>query len=223
MGQEEMSRTDKDRPYWVKENDEGFLTDHNHLLCGKEVYKRAYRRDEDGNFIYERRTHKRIEFNWASAEKRGVTYEQAIAGYTKPLRRFQYASDLSLAEMQANNPTYGYLFREREVDLGMYATYDMVLDFVYPDECTAGQKYEKGSYRFRSIKIPCTPMLGGSYNRYSYADGPRKDDRRIYNSGRRAYTRDVLRDYAKKWNSEIEIEETEYITERHRHGISWWY
>lgn len=52
-----MSRTDKDRPYWVLMNDEG-VVEHDHRGCdrwGRKTRTRygAYLRDEDGNYITE--------------------------------------------------------------------------------------------------------------------------------------------------------------------------
>lgn len=52
-----MSRTDKDRPYWVLMNDEG-VVEHDHRGCdhwGRKTRTRygAYIRDEDGNIVME--------------------------------------------------------------------------------------------------------------------------------------------------------------------------
>ncbi len=48
-----MSRTDKDRPYWVKTQDEG-VPHHDHTRLGAPIYHINYLTDEDDNKVMER-------------------------------------------------------------------------------------------------------------------------------------------------------------------------
>lgn len=208
----------------MRANDEGNLTDHDHLKCGKEVYKRVYILDENGDYVYERRTIKRIEFNYTRAWYDGVSYQTAIEGYTKPegVYRSRWASveNYTIDDMRTNNPQYGYLWREREVDLGMFAKYKLVVDYVYRDECTEGEKISKRNSDYRRIDLPCTPSLNAEYSRYH--ERVTKDDRALYNGEQRSSSRDELRSYVKEWNSGEEVEEDIRLTHQHRHNMGWW-
>jgi hypothetical protein len=194
-----MSRTKKDQPYWVRENNEGTLTSHDHLKCGKTVYKRKYIRDEDGNLVYERNIYIRSGFNWMKS----------------------YENNVSYSEYRAHPEKYADYWFEEEVDLGWKVKYEMVEDFTYSTECTAGQKIDKKNHQRLRIDIPCTPMLPPEMRRYH--ESAYKIDRRHYNGGQRAGARDMLRGFTKEYNASGDFDDSDVNTAQHRHSISWWY
>ena len=220
-----MSRTHKDRPLWVRENDKGNPTYHDHLKFGKVVYQREYVLDDDGDYIYEEQIITRLQFRVERAEKEGIDFWDARSAYVSPNnvnRRWRqgFSDTMSMRELEIGNPQYSHLWEEQEVSLGWFTKTVMVEKFTYKDECTAGEKVKGGYHQNHTPELPCTPMLPRGYN--IYRERCTKDDRNDYYSGQRMTIRDTLREYRKLWNSGNEIDEEVDLGKQHRHEGSWW-
>jgi hypothetical protein len=93
-----MSRTDKDRPYWVKQNDETLLRyiDHDHLNLGRTYYRDRIVRDENGKPVTRTVMRERRIFSWEryfSNRNGGYTVEtyEAIEVVRERVENFTYA------------------------------------------------------------------------------------------------------------------------------------
>jgi len=194
-----MSRTRKDRPYWVREND-STLTNHKHLLCGKTVYKRQYLVSEEGEPLYYHNKGTKIGFDWSKGYENGVTELQA----------------------RIHRELYKEYWVEVEYDWGWFPAFELVVDFVYPDECTAGQKHTKESQRFRNGTLPCTPEMPPEESRHRHGFST-QEDRAILSGSSRRKSRDTLIGYAKEYNANGDVDDSDMDVSQHRHSMSWWW
>lgn len=77
-----MSRTLKDRPYWVKNNDPKIRREASHG-CGTPARHREFLVDDEGQPVYKTRTFVEQEFRSGAAKNEGVTEAEAEANYPK--------------------------------------------------------------------------------------------------------------------------------------------
>jgi hypothetical protein len=176
-----MSRTDKDRPLWVKRNDPTLLryTDHNHLILGKVFYKKVYLRDNNGNLLTEEKTATREVFRWGAAYKAGFYDEHNLI-----------QNDVFVeAEYE---PRFKHLWREEEYTYLDYVSI-RVPRVTYADHCTEGEPLESG----KDTK-PCTPELTIEGLRQGWVD---TDARQMYHGSERRRKRDALKRYTKEANT----------------------
>lgn len=191
-----MSRTKKDQPYWVRENNEGTRTDHDHLSLGKTVY--GYKRvlDEHGEPVMETKTRKRTTFE--------------MKPYVKGRTEDGWAR-------------WGYEYTALEVE-EEYQTYktERYVRFVYRDYCTAGEKVPKGKHTWRHSNndMPCTPDLPDSKKFYRWNQHAPKSYRKLRMGSKRREARDILTGYTKEYNSEREFDDSGAPVTASRR--SWW-
>ena len=215
-----MSRTDKDRPYWVIMNDRtlGTVEHHNHDLP----------RYGGGRFLVDKRGEYTLvqddEPQWFLRYKNGtpgMTPEQDKAyrypyGYRPYLSRFydpQPSGTLSLCE-----PVLRWYYEKPQHPEWVGRTYKEVSD---PSECDLGPY---PSDRWKSHRYQCTvePYSHNKPYRRWYAPG--KDFRRIENGKDRTRKRAGMRNFVKEYNTHGEVEDT-WQDFQHRHapvGGGWW-
>jgi hypothetical protein len=193
-----MSRTKKDRPYWVQTNDSQY-TDHDHTHLGETRYKHVYDLDEHGNKIPETQYHYTrastvVHYSWYS-EKVIAAAKEAVANGDP---------DAWIA-----TSSYEGFKSHREVD------------YVIPDYCTEGAKLQHG--RWNGERPPCTPEIikydaqwtrGGGYS-----STIRKSYRDLDNGHNRRMTRDGLRTIVNEYNSGEEPDNFEQTFKADK----WWW
>lgn len=193
-----MSRTDKDRPYWVKCNDETLLryTDHDHINLGRTYYRSVPVRDADNRIVYETVETIRSVFRYAAAFNEGVN-ERIVDEY-------QFNT--------GDYKKYAHLYRDEVF------TYDRIMMrrvpiLTHKDYCTEGEPRSKNG---RS-ENPCTPHLV-----VHHYDKPTKGQRDEYNSHHRAKTRDALKALTKqaRWT---EIDEDAVPEANLLEKNKWWW
>lgn len=104
-----MSRTDKDRPYWVKVQDEGVIEHCHH--SGRydrrqhRIVKRVY--DDEGNPVMEDREVKLTAKRVIETQPR-IKYATYTAQYSHPVRNLQgaYVTEYQATSAKRANPTY---------------------------------------------------------------------------------------------------------------------
>jgi hypothetical protein len=173
-----MSKTDSTRPYWVKLNQDGTLTDHDHTRFGEVVKKRIYRYQENGTPIYETGKY------FMSANN--VLAENAWRRVGVPGRiwrsEVEFFYDLSENEFsrkftepiirQAHKLVDQGRGGEAIIHVGDYRhrVYDEVVLFTVADYCTEGEKIDCREHSWRG-PLPCTPDL--PHRRYgTYWENP---------------------------------------------------
>jgi hypothetical protein len=171
-----MSRTKKDRPYWVRANDktEAREESHNHLNLGKARYKRIPVLDENDEPIMEERITTYNAFREHKAWREGVTYEEAIADMDK----------------------WGWLWKEQEIARYTTVKTVQVVDYVIADHCTINEPCVRsgGHYNFQ---VPCSHHL--AHQKWYPVH---KNERKAYNNKQRTYSRNTLKNVIKEINSE---------------------
>lgn len=121
-----MSRTFKDRPYWVKTNDPKNLeviTYHHHVHFGRPLWKTVPVRDAEGNLVTTEETVKHYHTGEPYIVTRGV-YENRLVGYTSK-------------ECDAHEPEDGTHYSESLRNCGHY------LRLLNPGRRTRDDKTEK--------------------------------------------------------------------------------
>lgn len=208
-----MSRTYKDRPYWVQVNDSP-RTDHNHLILGRTWYKDVPILDKHGNEIFD-------EAPWGfTATEIMKSYDDrdmlfGWVGRALPYHRFfsfrevhPTVSDRKVTEAR-NLCALGK--GDYFVTCGVYnklrvrkVPYSRVKDY-----CTAGEKYTRNNTLRRSSleELPCTPAdeVPSSYVRWM--SGPKATTRKIVNGKQRRIKRDTLNKVKNAWNSGYDVDD----------------
>lgn len=214
-----MSHTNKDVPYWVRLNREGVHTDHNHLQLGKEQYRRVYKHNEDGSFVY-------------LDEPVMVTASSIIEDGDDWYFRF-IARDHTITTKvrQRALELHGAGRGNELVQIGTerVAQYDLVLSYVVPDHCTEGQKLTSKDNMWGWGEVPCTPQMAPGKRRWVYAWGmssKRQFLRKKHYGKERTEARGTLREATKAANSgyddwEDDFEHIEDLTNQHRHSMDW--
>lgn len=214
-----MSHTDKDLPYWVRLNRFGKYTDHNHLDLGKTRYRRVYKHNEDGSFVY----HDKDVMVSASSiilDESSWYYRLLIGDHTITAKVRQRALEL-----------HGAGRGKELVQIGTerVAQYDLVVSYVVSDHCTEGQKITSKDNCWGWGEVPCTPELPAGKRRWSYArdmSSKRAFLRKKHFSGERTNARNTLREATKAANAgyddwEDDFEHIEVLTNQHRHSMDW--
>lgn len=211
-----MSRTDKDVPYWVRLNNEGTLTDHDHLRFGKEITQYRYVRDENG---------KRI-LNTVATVRTAREIMRTLAwnpyAYTQEIRdEAKRYTTYTLGYWREYNP-------DHQIRVGTRSYYEkgVVVTGHVRDYCTAGVKLEDDTWRWWS-ELPCTPELPAGKRRQSWTRNMSKHKTsfsRMRYSAERANRRDHFISVANHWNNGFEVDdwdENDNLTAQHRHSMAW--
>jgi hypothetical protein len=223
-----MSRTDKDRPYWVIEN-EGTLTDHRHERFGQPITAYTYARDENGKRI------KIIEpmFRPAYAIIMSKNYPHSKYSPAMIAEAEKYTTAPPAVIASKNWNVYLEMRRAYQPDKLIYIgdrTYYKrevkVVGYV-KDYCTEGEKVKDGKYWFHQ-DLPCTPDLPKTApNRQRYTRGlskARSGYSKARNGANRVTARDTLKGAAKAYNAGFEVDdfdERTNLTAQHRHSMTW--
>jgi hypothetical protein len=175
-----MSRTDKDRPYWVMGNDPTYRRTayHNHDLLGKTVYHNAYVKDAKGNYLYEDITRTRL------------MYRSGVPSIIPDREVNRWITEY----LNVNGSLKSSYYEVNEV-VGQRRVTERIVDFVYPDHCTINEPTPSG-YRWKNGQ-PCYYWA----DRHFYYDGPDKDDKRYINGVERTKERLTMRRFLKEVNS----------------------
>lgn len=167
-----MSRTDKDRPYWVLMNDEG-VVEHDHRGCdhwGRKTRIRngPYIRDEDGNIVTETVT----EYMTAEFIERAVprlkSYQMEVT-WPRGMRetmRYTVRTEMMTVTGKSVNPQWAeannLVAQGKGKTMLPYRTYEQrkreVIEYEFNDECDAELPYR----RYRSDlpeAVNCTRSL----------------------------------------------------------------
>jgi hypothetical protein len=166
-----LSRTDKDRPYWVKCNDPLLRrkATHDHIKCGKTVKRRRVLLDENGYPVLDNTPVYKYVPREGAIEKAGLDFWTVyLAGEKK------YPEYFNLVEVPNHGDRYQYeYFTVRE----------------YPDRCTINEPLT-GPHQ--QINRPCNfDAVEGTYPYGSYHYN--KSGRKGLSDQERSYTRDNLR------------------------------
>lgn len=182
-----MSRTDKDRPLWVKRNDPTLLryTDHDHLRIGKTLYKKVYVRDANGNYVTEEVINTRKVFREGAAKKAGFYDDYNMISNNM-------GSHIDYKSLEDYEKSYPYLWREEEYVTVEYVT-KRVPRIVYSDHCTEGEPLKSDH-----DTLPCTPELTVEGLRQGWVDTV---SRQMYHGSERRRKRDALKRYTKEANT----------------------
>lgn len=204
-----MSRTDKDRPWWVVRNDTAHkYTSHDHLHFGQPIYRSRAVRDKDGKRISEEVP------IYKTAHEMVHTWYGGYYGTPEAIKQAKRAIGAARPnEMIDTGITYTKYLTER-VLIGYVA-----------DHCTAGAKLTE-SDRWGFL-LPCTPDWDRTDKWWHHKDGSaRHDFSQMYYRGQRRKTRDDMRRIANAYNSGTDPEEYEDgidpLLNQHHHGV-WWY
>jgi hypothetical protein len=243
-----MSRTLKDRPYWVQLNESKWY-DHDHTHLGEEYYIYKSIKDADGNLIYD-------DTPWGMTADQVIKYvrQEYILSFGSAISRWYvdrsfirmvdmqwyYASfreDLSVPAqtvMDARNlvaqgrgtvyipmGTYKKLRRERK------------LSYTVADHCTEWEAKYTPRHKWHvykdGIDMPCTPSWSGAFEGSGYsqtrdmAKAKRGYSQEVNGHSRRV-ARDTLKGQANAWNSGWDVDdwdEDEHLTPQHRHSMNW--
>lgn len=239
-----MSRTDKDVPYWVRLNNEGTLTDHDHRHLGREITSYRDVLDKDGNQIV-------VEgplYSYADAiigEFEGIRWHYGNTLYTEDGRLLYYNyKTKTLFTTSYGNYREPVIRRARLlhsagrgkefVQVGTYTHIlrEVVVIGYVADRCTAGEKQPRPDWRRRGARplyeeLPCTPELPADNRRLRWTSGMSKHktsfSRQRY-SAERVNLRDQFVGIAKHWNNGFEVDdwdESNNLAAQHRHSMAW--
>jgi len=189
-----MSRTRKDRPYWVIANESNIVS-HNHLLFGKEVLGRSYVKDESGKPILEEVTRTRRVFNYDHAAAVGVSYAHASRNMLK----------------------YYYLFEEEDFVITRPKTV-YVTRFVYQDECTAGDKSKRDNDDLPCYRVPPHRGYRERFHR-DLRDAYYASDR----TAKKSVLSHMAKEWNSGEDVSESEDAVVDITHQHRHGVLWWW
>jgi len=216
MEHNNMSRTDKTRPFWVKVQDHG-IEHHDHSRLGEEVWRTRPIRDENGDFVLEivPKFSRANEYIRKRRENREGTF-----GYWTPS---EYDSDGHRIWMwsvetnvSARKPHEILVEAERAVEQGdpmrfiQTGTYrrrkqERYLAYTIPDHCTIDERFDShGEPNTRRGISPCyleANWRGEDWKQYTCNCSMCRGTDPAYESSRRRNTRDVLRKATKLANS----------------------
>jgi len=238
-----VSRTLKDRPYWVAINDEHYharYIQHNHHKAGLIQRDYDYPRDENGHIIYETRngfnhTHYMLTLNDGSQKlipKKnwevyyGVSTQPARHSTTDlPYRCYQFINSKNrkriqnVIEYKAYGENYEYLAlpSKKYIEVGTYS-----------EECSEDVKLSYNDrYGHRAPGVLCYPTLNwrNHYNEY-YKNRPQPDEKRNHHKTGRSAERDDLTRATKLYNGgEDDMWGDDFekaYTSRQRRHSGWW-
>jgi len=212
-----MSRTDKDRPYWVRLNDDATSTWHDHLHLGEDVYRTRVVRDAQGQPVTEQvpRSMSATDIVKSHFGYFDRNYFLSFGRISEKI--FQLARELHGAGRGDEQIIYGYdtrYVRER------------YLAYTIADHCTEGEPVKAGQQYYWSGSQPCIPEIRG-LTRYDYTwsmSNKKHHFSRARYSHERAVARDTLGGVVRAYNSGYDVEdwdEDTYLTAQHRHSMDW--
>ena len=197
-----MSHTDKDKPYWVRLNQESKYTDHDHTRLGKRYTRRRYLYDEKGQPLY-------VDV---------PEYKQA-----RYIAQYGYLLNCSEALIKRAKELVGAGKGTERLQTGTYRVRDYEdVECFYPDHCTEGEPltHETGTWG-----LPCHPAWPNDRSWWAIGKS-KKDYLRILHGADRTRVRTTLRNMEKGANSwedgwEDDYENVERLTNQYRHEVAW--
>jgi hypothetical protein len=229
-----MSRTRKDRPYWVRLNQDARYTDHNHEAFGRENISYRTVLDKNGAPIT-----KTIEFYTSIYELARYGTTSTITGATQlryyTMRHERPGTDKALWTVDDAKARLAEAFSISDhTALRRQVPYQRIVreerephvTSVMPDYCTEGVKLSGSLPHWR--ELPCTPELGnGDPGYWGYARDM-SNAKKFYSRARygreRASARTALSKTALNWNNGYEVEDWDTdtdLTSQHRHSMNW--
>lgn len=213
-----MSRTDKDRPYWVKLNDTSDVSDHDHTLFGKKVYRSRKVRDDEGNPVM-------VSTPWGYPAR---TILYIISGKPAHIDGAKMAAILIQREVARELVQNGKDWEQVVCGYELRPKYEQYLFGTYADHCTEGEKMTDYAVGRNSQRLlPCTPALTGenigavyTYNKA----GVKKSVSRVVYGNERNTERATLGAAARAWNSGEDIQDWDAdtdLTGQHHHSMKW--
>lgn len=202
-----MSRTFKDRPYWVRANDPmelGRRIKHDHARAGNPIYEWRTVLDEAGEPILEEHESEVTAF-WvlvfpSGSRMRVDTYRETWT-YSNTVMRYQVMKTKKF-----------YSYKEEQVLVGYR-----------PSECTEEISLTNEPWMASKFTHLCTPEIGYGY-RWS-RNRPRKAEKQAYHASARTQEKEALRaalrasqdDLNDMWGDEFE----KARTRQQRHNGRW--
>lgn len=216
-----MSRTRKDRPYWVRCNnvaEEGRYINHNHEAAGKAITKRVRVHDENGDKAFS--VTLSTEFVGYTLElKTGITVEIPAMNLRSYNRGFSITPSYNYGEVYRTTPRY-------ETRSHNYAKYASIEAGTRPVECTEDIPIaHDGFHYYNSATHLCYPELARYVDNSYRHNRPQQSEKRLYHSAARNKEQGVLRKATVLYNSGEEdlwsddVEDA--YTRPHRH-TGWW-
>ncbi len=201
-----MSRTDKDRPYWVRTNDPNSLREehHYHTLFGKAQYAWGFVKDENGELVYEDIFETRI--------IRTSTGEFLPYWYDYGRNTKNSSSDLFSLYNSQGILKFGY--REKTVFIRRQKKRELLIKFVYPNHCTINEENVGGHYW--DNQLTCYRSLTVLNHR-----SLKKDFRRQLHHSERRRTRDLLHKITLEANFFEDFDDS-YVPVESRQHVGWW-
>ena len=214
-----MSRTLKDRPYWVKVNDKSLSRTprHNHEDAGQALYRRLPVKDENGNKVME-----------------AHIIEHAFLGYRAyNMYERRYKLFPTWEEFVAENPdnriyvgrNYYAHYGEKEITRVKHET---VLIGYRPTVCTIDDYIPRVNHYFDNDTISlCEHRIEGWAGGYYYCDHfPNSEERKDYHRKARSNERDAMRKLTKAANAGYDYEDEDLYEDvfnaRKRRHRGWW-
>lgn len=234
-----MSRTDKDRPYWVLMNDEG-VVEHDHRGCdfrGRKHLTRygAYIRDEDGNIVMETVTRYETAEWIDKYAKRTKTYEIEVTWPRTMLDSMRYTAQSKMMTVTGRgvNPLWAEannLVAQGKGHIKLaYSTSERpmreVIEYEFNDECDAHLPYRRYHSDLPEA-VNCIRSLPAAKER-RWCSCDRCEPGGIYAEKKsRTARKNTLRAMAKAYNGEDgwedEFEEKElYLSRPLRYTSQW--
>lgn len=209
-----MSRTLKDRPYWVKVNDKSLSRTpcHDHEHAGEPLYRYLPVKDENGNEIME---------TFMSHGFLGYRFYKHYEGY-----KLYPTWDELVADIPANHIFFErrYYAQWGDVEKTRVKRENVLIGY-RPTECTIDDFVPRVNKYYDNDTINlCDHRLEGWAGGYYYCDHfPNKDERRAYHSAARSNERDAMRKLTKAINVGYDYEDEDFCedvffarTRRHR-------
>lgn len=228
-----MSRTLKDRPYWVKLND-STVTDHDHLNLGRTYYKTKIVLDKDGNEIYDETVwgFTATEIALAYTSDSSLNFIQAYNRRLKWYRFFSWNEDhphISNAIIDQAKRLHNSGAGSNFLECGTYQKRrtEQVVYRQMKDYCTEGERYTSKWDSRHSGELPCTPSWDGIRQNFWYSDmaGPKASIRREINGIHRRLERDTLNRMRDQWNSGWDVddydEDVDFTTSQPHNWGNW--
>lgn len=214
-----MSRTDKDRPYWVRLNDEAHATWHDHEHLGEPVYHYRIVYDAEGY-------PETVEVPWTMSAT-DIVKGNPFARM-EGRRYFPYENPGTNSKLlQQARELHGAGRGDEQIICGYRTMYrkERYLAYVIADHCTEGEPID-GRSSYYSGPLPCVPEFTGA-QRYEFLRNKSKSKHfysRMHYSHERLIARDTLSRVAREYNTGYDVEDWDGsvgLTNQHRHSMMW--
>jgi len=206
-----MSRTLKDRPYWVKLND-STMTDHDHINMGRTYYTSEPVLDQDGNNIYDE-----AEWGFTAKEIRDAYTSEVLSWWATRLkwhRFFGWNKEhpvLTNGQINKARALYAQGLGDTFIVCGTYQKLrtTQIVRRQMKDYCTAGERYTSKWDSRHASELPCTPSWEGLRANYWMMDmaDVKTSTRREINGSIRRVERDTLKRVRNEWNSGWDVDD----------------